>query len=258
MVNYSLNKIAKITGGRLEGRTDFNIHQLLIDSRSAAVSSSSLFFAIKGRQHDGHIYVDELYQRGIRAFVVSEMQEHFKTYAGAGFIVVPDTLAALQALAAFHRNQFNIPVIGITGSNGKTIVKEWLFQLMNADRLIVRSPKSYNSQIGVPLSVLEISNDHNLAIFEAGISEPGEMEHLETVIRPTLGVFTNIGHAHDENFHTPQQKAGEKLELFRHSRTLVYCRDYKEIHEEIIKASYLQETNKVTWSRAEAADLFIT
>ena len=262
---YSISAIADIVKGVLnsgDGKS-FVVNELLIDSRRLSHPEKTLFVALVTSRNDGHNYISELYGKGVRNFLVSQMPpppgpSPRQGEGEANFVVVTDTLAALQELAAFHRSQFNIPVIGITGSNGKTIIKEWLFQLMNADRRIVRSPKSYNSQIGVPLSVLEISDDHDLAIFEAGISEPGEMKHLETIIRPTLGVFTNIGHAHDENFHTSQQKAAEKLELFRHSDTLVYCRDYKEIHEEISKASYLQETHKVTWSRVDPADLFIS
>ena len=274
--DYSVPAIAGIVKGVLYPGDDksFVVNELLIDSRRLSHPEKTLFVALVTSRNDGHHYIKELYGKGVRNFLVSELPPPSTARfepppltppptgggegGGGNFILVADTLAALQTLAAFHRNQFNIPVIGITGSNGKTIIKEWLFQLMNPDRRIIRSPKSYNSQIGVPLSVMEISNDHDLAIFEAGISEPGEMKHLETIIRPTLGVFTNIGHAHDENFQTPEQKAAEKLELFRHSHTLVYCRDYKEIHEEISKASYLQEIHKVAWSRDSPADLFIT
>jgi len=261
--DYSIPAIAGIVKGVLhsgDGKS-LVVNELLIDSRRLSHPEKTLFVALVTPRNDGHHYITELYGKGVRNFLVSKLQTPPPIRGGeknVNFVVVPDTLAALQALAAFHRSQFDIPVIGITGSNGKTIVKEWLFQLINADRRIARSPKSYNSQIGVPLSVLEISNYHDLAIFEAGISEPGEMEHLEPIIRPTLGIFTNIGHAHDENFYSPQQKAAEKLELFRHSEILVYCRDYKEIHEEIIKASFLPETKKVTWSRVGPADLLIT
>jgi len=264
--DYSISAIAGIVKGVLFPGNDgsFVVNELLIDSRRLSHPEKTLFVALITSRNDGHNYISELYRKGVRNFIVSEPPPYSPRSGGgagvgaANFVVVPDTLAALQALAAFHRNQFNIPVIGITGSNGKTIVKEWLFQLMNADRRIVRSPKSFNSQIGVPLSVMQISNDDDLALFEAGISEPGEMQHLEPIIRPTIGIFTNIGHAHDENLSTFQQKAEEKLELFRHSQTLFYCRDYKEIHEEITNASYLNETNKVTWSRVDPADLFIT
>jgi UDP-N-acetylmuramoyl-tripeptide--D-alanyl-D-alanine ligase len=264
--DYSISAIAGIVKGVLYSGNgeSFVVNELLIDSRRLSHPEKTLFVTLVTARNDGHNYISELYRKGVRNFLVSKppplpLPLPLEGAEGeASFVVVPDTLAALQALAAFHRNQFDIPVIGITGSNGKTIVKEWLFQLMNADKRIVRSPKSYNSQIGVPLSVLEINNDHDLAIFEAGISEPGEMIHLETIIRPTLGIFTNIGHAHDENFHTSQQKAGEKLELFSHSQTLFYCMDYKDIVEEIAKSSHLQETNKVTWSRVDPADLFIT
>ena len=276
--DYSISAIAGIVNGVLRsGDGKSVVNELLIDSRRLSHPEKTLFVALVTSRNDGHHYIPELYSKGVRNFLVSELPPPLapisrplplplplegkgreRVDGGANFILVPDTLVALQVLAAFHRDQFGIPVIGITGSNGKTIVKEWLFQLMNAGRRIVRSPKSYNSQIGVPLSVMEINSDHDLAIFEAGISEPGEMKRLVTIIRPTLGIFTNIGHAHDENFSTPRQKAGEKMELFRQSHTLVYCRDYKDVHEEISKASYLQDTVKVTWSRADPSDLFIT
>ena len=257
MVNYSLNKIAKITGGRQEGRTDFNIHQLLIDSRSAAVSSSSLFFAIKGRQHDGHIYVDELYQRGIRAFVVSEMQEHFKTYAGAGFILVPDTLAALQELTQFHREQYSCPVIAISGSNGKTIVKEWLYHCLSDNFSITRSPKSYNSQVGVPLSLWLMDENTGMGIFEAGISLPGEMVRLQQMIKPDIGIFTNIGEAHQESFQNTEQKIAEKLKLYYGCRTLIFCHDHQLIRNAIEQTPELAGVKLFSWSIADKADVQI-
>jgi Alr-MurF fusion protein len=263
--DYSISDIAAIVKGSLHSgdREQVIVNELLIDSRRLSHPAKTLFVALVTPKNDGHNYITELYRKGVRNFMVSKPPPLTPPPAagreGEGnFILVPDTLVALQALAAFHRNRFSIDVIGITGSNGKTIVKEWLFQLMNADRSIVRSPKSYNSQIGVPLSVMEISNDHDLALFEAGISRPGEMKNLGTIIRPTLGIFTNIGHAHDENFSSSRQKTKEKLKLFSDAETLVYCRDYKEIHEEAAKAAYLKTTAKVTWSRLEPADLFIT
>lgn len=265
-IEYSISAITDIVKGVLySGNGDSaSVNELSIDSRRLSHPEKTLFVALITSRNDGHNYISELYRKGVRNFLVSKLPPPLTPppiggrKGGGNFILVPDTLSALQAFAAFHRNQFNIPVIGITGSNGKTIVKEWLFQLINADKRIVRSPKSYNSQIGVPLSVMEINRDHNLAIFEAGISEPGEMEHLEAIIRPTIGIFTNIGHAHDENFLTPKQKTEEKLELFRHVETLVYCKDYKEIHGAITNASFLQSSNKETWSRTDTADLLIT
>ena len=182
---YSLQKVAEIVGGRLVGsQTERKISDLLIDSRHLMDPAKTLFFALKSQRNDGHRYVDDLYERGVRAFVVCQQPE--SSCPGASFIVVPDTLKALQALASYHRQQFEIPVIGITGSNGKTIVKEWLYQMLSPDYSIVRSPKSYNSQVGVPLSVWQMNESDELAIFEAGISEPEEMMPLQGIIRPTI------------------------------------------------------------------------
>ena len=171
---------------------------------------------------------------------------------------MPDTLKALQALASSHRQQFTYPVIGITGSNGKTIVKEWLYQMLSPDHNIVRSPKSYNSQVGVPLSVWQMNDTYDMAIFEAGISEPDEMMALQDIIRPNIGVFTNIGQAHEENFINPAQKAGEKLNLFTKAEKLVYCMDYSEIQQVIIRSNLAEKVKLFTWSRKfEEADLYV-
>ncbi len=191
---------------------------------------STLFFALKGPGRDGQLFIDDLYKRGVRNFVVHSAVAGFP---GANIILVDDTLAALQQLAAYHRRQFVIPVIGITGSNGKTIVKEWLNQLLEDKFRIARSPRSYNSQTGVPLSVWQLGPEHELAIFEAGISRPGEMAKLKTIIQPTIGVFTNIGEAHSEGFDSRMSKAAEKLGLFTGVDTLVYCSDQRETEEAI-------------------------
>ena len=190
------------------------ISHLLLDSRKIIVPAHSLFFALEGFRRDGHDFIPALYRNGVRSFVISREMD-FSAYPEANFLKVKDALAALQQLAAFHRRQFQIPVIGITGSNGKTIVKEWLYQLLQPEHSIVRSPRSYNSQIGVPLSIWLMNEKHTLAIFEAGISRPGEMEKLEQMIRPTLGVFTNIGDAHSEGFTSREAKEKEKRILFR-------------------------------------------
>ena len=196
---YSIQQVAEIVGGQLQGNTaERQISDLLIDSRQLITPQQALFFAIVSKRNDGHKYVKDLYDKGVRVFVMSRMPN--EPCPDAAFIVVDDTSKALQTLAAHHRQQFDIPVIGITGSNGKTVVKEWLFQMLSPDFNIVRSPKSYNSQVGVPLSVWQMNESNNLAIFEAGISEANEMDALRTVIKPTIGVFTNIGQAHDENF----------------------------------------------------------
>jgi len=234
-----------------------SVEDVLIDSRRFIRSAKTLFFALKGVRNDGHKYIRDLYRKGIRYFVISDSNFSRSGLEKASFFEVSDTLKAMQQLAAYHRSQFDIPVIGVTGSNGKTIVKEWLFQLMSGDKKIVRSPKSYNSQIGVPLSVWQMNHQHELAIFEAGISRPNEMEHLQTIIRPTLGIFTNIGEAHSEGFISLAQKVGEKLKLFTRVNTLIYNNDQKELLEAIIRTGILENLNTFTWGRDDNSDLRI-
>jgi Alr-MurF fusion protein len=258
MVQYTIEKIASIVGGTLHQSSGdhTSILHLITDSRKIVTPEFSLFFAIKGDRRDGHEFIDTLIRAGVHNFVISRPE----LVAGrkANFIVVEDTLAAMQHLASFHRKQFDIPVIGITGSNGKTIVKEWLYQVLREDHPIVRSPKSYNSQIGVPLSVWQMKEDNDLAIFEAGISLPGEMEKLEEMIRPTIGIFTNIGQAHDENFSSLKDKIKDKLKLFKNTKTLIYCKDYTDIREQISTVDSLPADLKLfTWSRRLSADLQI-
>ena len=254
---YSLQKVAEIVNGQLVGAADEReISDLLIDSRHLMDAGQALFFALKSQRNDGHKYIEELYEKGVRAFVVKQRPE--ASCPEAAFIVVADTLKALQALASYHRQQFSIPVIGITGSNGKTIVKEWLYQMLSPDYNIVRSPKSYNSQVGVPLSVWQMNENNELAIFEAGISEPDEMMALQDVIRPTIGVFTNIGQAHEENFINHAQKVGEKMNLFTKADSLVYCMDYSEIQQVVMRSGMSSKVKLFTWSRKfEEADLFV-
>lgn len=256
---YTIEYISKVLAGRLISlaHKSVSIEELITDSRKIAHPETSLFFALKGDRNDGHRYIEDCVGQGVMNFVVGEMRDAWKPLR-TNFIVVEDTLVALQRLAAHHREQFSIPVIGITGSNGKTIVKEWLYQLMRDDKNIVRSPKSYNSQTGVPLSVWQLSEEHELAIFEAGLSRPGEMELLEKIIRPTIGVFTNIGSAHDENFDNQNLKVIEKLKLFQSCETLVYCKDYNTIQLEISKVDFLPRNLKLlSWSRKTKADLQI-
>ncbi|MBK9291412.1 MAG: bifunctional UDP-N-acetylmuramoyl-tripeptide:D-alanyl-D-alanine ligase/alanine racemase [Bacteroidetes bacterium] len=258
-VKYSIGQIATIVNGRLVQRqsTEFSVSQLLIDSRLLLQPGETLFFAFQTKRNDGHRYIAELISKGVRAFVVSRLPEEELNDLPpeTAFIVVDHPLKALQMLAAAHRSRFHIPVIGITGSNGKTVVKEWLYQLLADDLRVVRSPKSYNSQIGVPLSVWQINEEHQLAIFEAGISEPGEMDRLQEIIQPTIGIFTNIGPAHSENFINNQQKAGEKLKLFTKSETLIYCADHPEVQAAIIRSRLQQRIRTFTWSRHHQADL---
>lgn len=224
-MTYSLEKIAALTGAHLVGEHERQVSWLLTDSRSLCFPESSLFFAIRSQRNDGHRYLSELYRRGVRAFVVSQLPADLAPYAGAGFLLVKSPVQALQRLAERHREEFNIPVVGITGSNGKTMVKEWLYQLLSDTYRVTRSPRSYNSQIGVPLSVWQLSESTQVGLFEAGISQPGEMAALQSIVQPTIGVFTCLGDAHGENFSSPQQKCQEKLRLFKDARTLVYCID---------------------------------
>jgi len=211
----------------------------LTDSRQLLFPAGSVFFAIRGERHDGHRYLGELYQKGVRHFVVEtasltpERREELTAFTDARVMEVPGSLAALQTVAARRRARFTLPVVGVTGSNGKTIVKEWLAQVLDPDFRILKSPKSYNSQVGVPLSVWPLAEHHTLGIFEAGISRPGEMQALQGIIRPTVGIFTNLGPAHDEGFRSRKQKVAEKLRLFTEAETLIYCADYPEVDEEI-------------------------
>jgi UDP-N-acetylmuramyl pentapeptide synthase len=195
-LSYLISHIAKVLNAKASIINDAPVEHLLFDSRKIFFPSTSLFFAIKGTRRNGHQFIPELYTRGVRNFIVSE-ELSAKDFPEANILYVNDGLNALQMLAANHRTQFNLPVIGITGSNGKTIVKEWLYQLLYENFNIIRSPKSYNSQIGVPVSVWEINKQHNLGIFEAGISQPGEMEKLREIIQPTIGILTSIGACHE-------------------------------------------------------------
>jgi len=255
----SISQISSIVGGELrspEIGSDIFISSISIDSRTIFDPSSSVFFALKSDRNDGHRYISDLVHLGVRGFVVSDYPEEFQKYDKCSFIVVPDTLKALQSLTAWHRSQFSIPIVGITGSNGKTIVKEWLFDLLH-NRAVLRSPKSYNSQVGVPLSVWNLRPDYELAIFEAGISKPGEMQNLFEIIRPTIGILTNIGEAHQENFKSHQEKLQEKLLLFQSCETLIYCKDQPLVHAEISKSFVIPERKTLAWSfEDETANLY--
>jgi len=231
---YKVSQALALTGGRvLQGANpEATIDNLLLDSRKVVFPQRSAFFAIQGANHDGHQFIQDLYDKGVRTFFVEKELPLFQTLE-ANFIEVPRCIEALQRLAAAHRQQFRYPVVGITGSNGKTIVKEWLSQLLAGYFRIIKSPKSYNSQIGVPLSVWQMNHFHNLGIFEAGISQTGEMEALQQVIQPTLGILTNIGPAHDAGFASRSEKIDEKLKLFKQTDLLIYCKDYEEAHRRI-------------------------
>jgi alanine racemase len=259
-MEYTISEIAGIVNGKTEEKPYFerNIRDVLIDSRKLITPDQCLFFALVSKRNDGHKYIPELYGKGVRDFIVSKQIPDQENYPEANFILVKNTLHALQALARAHREKFNIPVIGITGSNGKTIVKEWLYQLLSKDRKTIRSPKSYNSQIGVPLSVWQIDDPYEIGVFEAGISEPDEMTRLQPIIKPTIGIFTNIGEAHGENFISLQQKIGEKLYLFTHVQTLIYCLDHPEIREVIIRSGISRNIKTFTWGTKPESDLFIS
>lgn len=255
-MKYSILKIASILGIKNQNLAEGEISVLLTDSRKLSLPQETLFFAIETKQNDAHKFISDLYGSGVRHFVVTKIFPEWKTLTGANFLKVNNTLHALQKLAAYHRKQFSIPVIGITGSNGKTIVKEWLYQLLEEDYNIARSPRSYNSQTGVPLSVWEMTENTTLAIFEAGISQPDEMKYLEPVIRPTIGVFTKLGEAHQENFSSQQQKCMEKMELFVNSNVFIYEEDNKIINQSADRMVLSQKS--FCWSRKDPdAPLYI-
>ena len=235
-MTYSIETITTLVGAHRIGSTEAHIDWLLTDSRSLVFPESSLFFAIRTQKNDGHRYIAELYRRGVRSFVVSQVPENPEP--DANYLKVPSPLKALQRLAERHREEFDISVVGITGSNGKTIVKEWLYQLLAPDFNITRSPRSWNSQIGVPLSVWRLKEQTQIGIFEAGISEPGEMDAHEGIIQPTVGVMTHLGSAHDENFANRQEKCLEKLRLFRHAKVLVFNADDEMISDCVAQSGF--------------------
>ena len=254
---YTIQQVAQAIDGtlHLNAPTKNEIISLLTDSRRILNPETTLFFAIKGERHDGHRFIQQLFKEGVRNFIISEWSDDFKNLS-ANFILVNDALNALQLLTTFHRKHFKYPVIAITGSNGKTIVKEWLYQLLRSDLSIIRSPKSYNSQIGVPLSVWGMQVENQIAIFEAGISMPGEMIKLEKIIHPTIGIFTNIGSAHDENFKSTDEKVLEKLELFHGVKTFIYCKDYSSIYDHVQNFQFDDSSVRIfTWSKKSKADL---
>lgn len=225
-MNYSIDKIAENINAKRLGDAEAQISFILTDSRSLCFPEETLFFALHSERNDGHHYIDELYHRGVRNFVVEQLPDAFSSiYKQANFLQVDNSLLALQQLTTWHRSAFTIPIVGITGSNGKTMVKEWLSQLLSFDHNVTRSPKSYNSQIGVPLSVWLLNESSEIGIIEAGISKRGEMEALQKIIQPTIGVLTSLGAAHQENFSSIEEKCKEKLLLFKDTQALVYQMD---------------------------------
>lgn len=256
-MKYLISKIVSILGLKNYDWIESEISILLTDSRQLSNPSETLFFAFETKNNDGHRYVADLYAAGVRNFVVSKMMPEWKNFSGCNFLFVKSPLRALQKIAAYHRRRFDIPVIGITGSNGKTIVKEWLYQLLQEDFNIVRSPRSYNSQIGVPLSVWQLDDNATLGIFEAGISMPDEMDHLEPIIHPTIGILTKIGESHQENFTSLQQKCLEKMRLFLNCNVVIYDEDNPIIREAADQMLISQKA--FTWSRKQTdAPLYIS
>ncbi|MBQ9650182.1 MAG: bifunctional UDP-N-acetylmuramoyl-tripeptide:D-alanyl-D-alanine ligase/alanine racemase [Prevotella sp.] len=254
-MKYSIEKVTTLIGARRYGNSEGQIRWLLTDSRSLCFPEETLFFALKTQRNDGHRYISDLYRRGVRHFVVEQVPEHADTiYPEANFLRVPSPLAALQRLAERHRDEFDIPIVGITGSNGKTMVKEWLYQLLLPSQKIVRSPRSYNSQIGVPLSVWLLNEQTEVGIFEAGISQPGEMFALRDIIQPTVGVLTSLGAAHQENFRSMEEKCMEKLELMHDTEAMVYCSDNDIVSRCIRRMQYKGE--KIAWSQCDEQAAF--
>ena len=252
-MEFNTGDIARITGGDLHGSAGIRITDLITDSRMAGFAGDSAFFAIRGKNHDGHQFIRTLYGRGVRVFVVSSLPDQIEQFPGTAFIHVKDTVGALQLMAASRRREFRSPVIAVTGSAGKTIVKEWLADILGRTTAVIRSPKSYNSQIGVPLSVWKLEDKFKLGIFEAGISRPGEMENLERIIKPDIGIITNIGDAHSENFTDSESKAREKLKLFKDSGTIIYCSDQQVVKNLILRDQKFSSKNLVDWSLKDQA-----
>lgn len=251
-MNLNINHIISFCNGVFQGNsTEFTVSHISIDSRSLQNGNNTLFFAIKGQNHDAHLYLDELIAKGVRYFVVEYIPEQLSEKAN--FIIVENSLKALQETAIEYRKQFDFPFVGITGSNGKTIVKEWLNFLLSPNHLIVRNPKSYNSQVGVPLSILGIEGNYDLGIFEAGISLPNEMSNLEQIIQPKFGILTTIGSAHDEGFPNREEKIKEKIKLFEN------CTDVFLEKNDKIETLLPKNNNRHTWSFSdENSQLFVS
>lgn len=251
-MEYTIEKITTLIGARRLGTAEATISWLLTDSRSLCFPESTLFFALRSERNDGHKYIPELYNRGVRNFVVSSTPQNAADYADANFLKVTDVLSALQRLAERHRDEFDIPVVGITGSNGKTMVKEWLYQLLSPSMTVTRSPRSYNSQIGVPLSVWLLNERTQVALLEAGISEVGEMDALQDIIQPTIGVLTSLGAPHQENFRSLEEKCMEKLMLFKNASFIAYNTDDAVVSRCVRRSSF--KASKIGWSRENPSE----
>lgn len=246
-MKYSIIELANVLKIKEVNNSGYTISNLLTDSREVFKPEYTLFFALKTKNDDGHNYIDELYQLGVRSFVVQEVRANWESYDDANFLQIKNPLQGLQRIAAYHRKKFDIPVIAITGSNGKTISKEWIAQILESEKRVTRSPRSYNSQIGVPLSVWQLDESSEVGVFEAGISLPNEMTRLQKIIQPTIGVFTNIGDAHQENFSNLKQKCIEKLELFINCDVII-CEEDNKLLEECMEEACLTP-KRFTWSR---------
>lgn len=250
-MTYTIEKVTTLIGARRIGEKDANIGWILTDSRSLCFPEETLFFALRSGRNDGHKYISDLYRRGVRNFVVEDIPADVQTaYPDANFLKTISSVEALQRLAERHRDEFNIPIVGITGSNGKTMVKEWLYQLLSPSMVVTRSPRSYNSQIGVPLSVWLLNEQTQVGVFEAGISMPGEMNPLHDIIQPTIGVLTNMGAAHQENFASMEAKCKEKLQLFHDAKTIIYNADDTVINKCVEERDFKGE--KIAWSEKDS------
>lgn len=255
-MQYSLAKITEIVNGKLVGDSGIIVEDIFIDSRKKANPLGSLFCAIKGEQHDGHLYIEQLINLGFTNFLIDSTTHNLQE--GINYIIVPSVLKSLQEIAAFHRSTFNIPIVGITGSNAKTIVKEWCYQLLYRDLNVSRNPRSYNSQVGVPLSVLHLHTLNQIGVFEAGISQQGEMVKLESIIQPTIGLFTNIGDAHSAGFVNETAKIYEKLILFKNCESLVYRKEDNLLTDIIDRFVAENGITPLTWSDTNRATVNIT
>jgi len=258
-MKYRLEAIRDILKGRMLGDGSLACTDIALDTRTITHAEGTLFVAIRGAQHDGHNFVKEAYRAGVRMFILEDATPLNEELTNAnnkpGVVVVEDSLAGLQTFAAAHRRQFLYPVVGVTGSNGKTIVKEWATHIIDTQLSTIRNPRSYNSQVGVPLSVLLMENVHQVAIFEAGISQRSEMNRLKEILEPNIGVLTNIGKAHQENFASSKEKLQEKLKLFSDVDMLIYCQDQEEVHQQVVEA--FSEDHLMAWSMQNStADVF--
>lgn len=256
MIDYLTYELAEIVDSKKTITHQQPLHNISIDSRTILSPFDTVFFALVGDRNNGHDYIRELIDKGVKVFVISEYKDEYIGLDNICFIEVGNTFEALHKVAIHHRKKSKYPVVGITGSNGKTMVKEWIYQILYNEKNIIRNPKSYNSQVGVPLSICLMDSTHEMGVFEAGISMPGEMEKLERIIHPQIGIFTNIGEAHQENFISISQKIDEKIKLFIHCEMVIYCKDHKVIDERMLNK--IEKEKLVCWSINEGADLVVS